>query len=343
MEDCKEKMERIATDGSQVSNLVHIIKVSKLPTKEEARSHPVACRENALRLANTYFAIVSICHQTSPLGEKGLEGLVNNVRMGGWDYLEKKFLARALENPKWSSPDHWKTVTPRELSEMYDDPTYGKTLNRVNERTFLLNNLGHKLIKSGCDNIQEAFDRCGGIVGGDSGFLTFLKRFEAYKDPLMKKSQLFLAIMERELGWVIQDPENLLSPVDYHEMRGHLRIGTIRLCDEGLASKVRKGLTLNEEEDFEIRSKIQEVNSSISEQTGKSVSVIHSLFWNVFRSCCPRESSETHCSECGQSCGLANQYKEMNTYETRCLFSPFCYSAGKENKVIEPPYAGHYY
>lgn len=71
----------------------------------------------------------------------------------------------------------------------------------------------------------------------------------------MKKSHLFLAIMMREGDWVRMDPENLRSPVDYHEMRGHLRMGTILIQDHRLASKIQRGLTLTEEEDGEMARK----------------------------------------------------------------------------------------
>ena len=336
-------MEKIVSDLVQISNLVEILRLSGLPKEEDRTPHALLDSQSASLLTNSYFAIVAVCHQTSPVGERRLEGIVNNVKLAGWDYLEGKFLWKTRKEQKWATPEYWSVLRPSELSELYEDLSFGKTLNRVNERALLLNDLGQKLLESGYSNVRESFDRCQSAIGGGSGFLKFLERFEAYKDPLMKKSQLFLAIMVRELGWAIKDPENLLSPVDYHEMRGHLRLGTILIQDQLLDSKVQKGLTLTEEEDCEIRSKIQGVNTFISNQTGLSVTVVHSLFWNLFRSCCPRPSNETHCSGCGDSCDLPGRYKKLNTYMNRCLFSGFCNSAGKLEKVMEPPYVGHYY
>jgi hypothetical protein len=336
-------MERIVADPVQISKLVGILRLSDLPPEKERASRPAFDFQSALLLANSYFAIVSICHQTSPLGERRLEGRVNNVNLAGWNYLEAKFLQKSSGESRWASPEYWRALRPSDLSELYEDASFGKTLNRVNERTLLLNDLGERLMGCGYSNVRQPFDRSQGVIGGGSGFLAFLKMFEAYKDPVMKKGHLFLAIMERNLGWAIKDPENLLSPVDYHEMRGHLRMGTILIQDPRLASKVQRGLTLTEEEDSEIRSKIQTVNTSISNQAGLHVTAVHSLFWNLFRSCCPRVPGETHCSVCKDTCGLPDMYKKLKTYKNRCLFSGFCNSAGKPEKVMEPPYAGHYY
>ncbi|MBZ5535588.1 MAG: hypothetical protein LAO31_06500 [Acidobacteriia bacterium] len=336
-------MEKIVTASAQISKLVEILRISDLPSEEDRPTHPTRDSQGALLLANSYFALVSICHQTSPLGERRLEGIVDNVKLAGWDYLEGKFRWKIREEPQWASPEFWRALRPLDLSGLYEDPVFGKTLNRVNERALLLNDLGQRLMERGHSNVGESFDECRGIIGGDSGFLAFLKTFEAYKDPVMKKAHLFLAIMVRELGWAIQDPENLRSPVDYHEMRGHLRMGTLLIQDQRLASKVQRGLTLTEEEDCEIRSKIQAVNTFISNQTGLRVSVVHSLFWNLFRSCCHRLSNEAHCSGCGDSCNLLDRYKKLAIYKGRCLFSEFCKSAEKPDKIMEPPYAGHYY
>jgi hypothetical protein len=335
-------MAKIIINKSQITKLITLLNLSHVPPEQESITHSFDNQGNELLIANSYLAIVAICHQTSPLGERRLEGFINGVRKVGWDYLKEKFLVRALQEPKWSSPDYWMVMKPIDLSELYEDGALGKTLNRVNERTYLLNDLGRKLKELGV-SVKDAFHSKQGIIGGDSGFLSLLRSFEAYKDPTMKKSLFFLSIMNKELGWVIQDMENLLSPVDYHELRGHIRIGTITIQDEVIASKVQQGLVLTEGEDVEIRSVVQEANNRLSDQTGLSSSIIHYLFWNVFRNCCPRESGNTHCSNCGDGCGLPIQYKSMNTYQNKCLFAEFCISANKSSKTIDPPYIGHYY
>lgn len=329
---------------------------SKVPSELlEGAEHPFEWDRGPRELANAYFAIVAICHQTTPIGERGLQGYIDSEPdpRKGWDYLKQKFLITALRDPKWSSSSFWSELPPHELSalyqddklsEKYGDETIGRTLNRINERAFLINDLGRVLARCGFKYIDEAFAQSNQTIGGSAGFLSFLQNnFKAYKDPVRKKSLFFLSIAEKECGWELKDPENLSSPVDYHELRGHLRIGTVTINDPELAHKVERGLALTESEDNDLRAVTQKVNDSLAVKTGLGSSRVHYLFWNVFRNCCPRESNKTHCASCGSSCKLPNQYKNMPTYEGRCIFSEICLSSGKPSKVIDPPYIGHYY
>lgn len=349
-------MQKITINNAQVDLLSGVLAESKVPSELlEGAAHPFKWNRGTRELANAYFAIVAICHQTTPIGERGLQGYVNNEPelRRGWDYLKEKFLLTALQEPKWSSVVFWNELTPNELSALYQDDTLsktygdetiGKTLNRVNERAFLINDLGRILSRYGFIYIDEAFAQCNETIGGSAGFLSFLQNnFEAYRDPVRKKSLFFLSIAEKECAWELKDPGNLSSPVDYHELRGHLRIGTIMINDPELAHKVEGGLALTESEDDDLRSMTQEVNDSLAVKTGLGSSRVHYLFWNVFRNCCPRESNKTHCASCGGSCKLPEQYKNMPTYAGRCIFSKICLSSGKPSKVIDPPYIGHYY
>ena len=336
-------MDKILTDDSKIAGLVELIKRSKVPQEPESTTHSFQWTGDLHSLANSYFAIVAICHQTTPIGERRLEGHINGTTKYGWDYLKEKFLTVALRYSKWASCDYWQNITPVELSELYNDEICGKTLNRVSERTFLLNDLGNLLKVYGYTNIADAFAKYHHVLGGELGFLNFLKMFEAYKDPVMKKSLFFVSLMLNECQWSVQDLALLSSPIDYHELRGHLRIGTLVLQDKDFAIKVQNGLVITEEEDIELRTKVQVINDKIAQQAGLSSSRIHYLFWNIFRNCCPRESSKTHCTQCGSTCTLIPEYKAMLTYESQCLFAGICDSANKHDKVIEPAYKGHYY
>jgi hypothetical protein len=272
----------------------------------------------------------------------------------GWDYLREKFLGRALQDPNWTSPSFWAKLTPHDLSGLYVDDTLGegckdkikdvgKTLNRVNERAFLINDLGNHLTELNCKYIRELFEQCDKTLGGSDGFLNALKSFEAYSDPVRKKSLFFSSIAKSECKWNVKDQENLASPVDYHELRGHLRIGTLIINDSELSARVQSGLAITEKEDTELRQQAQKVNDRIGKETGCGSSAIHYLFWYVFRNCCPRASAQTHCLNCGDGCELLQVYKQMPTYHDRCVFSEVCNSANKPDKVIDPAYIGHFY
>lgn len=353
-------MNGISADDAKVDALIELLKRSRVPAEDEPATVSFPVSLNGEDLADAYLAVVAICHQTSPLGERGLRGYVagSPKEKRGWDYLKEKFLLAAMKDPKWVRFDYWASLTPNELSALYRDESLeaacderrgagdpvGLTLNRVNERASLLNDLGSQLVGLGYSHIREPFERCGRTIGGGGGFLNFLGRFEAYNDPVMKKSLFFVSLAKNECGWPVEDADNLYSPIDYHELRGHLRIGTLSIGDAELSRKVRLGLALTDGEDTELRREAQNINHRIGTETGLGSSVVHYLLWNVFRNCCPRPSDRTHCFSCGSGCELPDRYKAMPTYEERrCVFSPVCSSAGEPEKVLDPPYVGHYY
>lgn len=327
----------------RLSHVTTVLARSEIPLEGESVDHQFARTPDLRALANAYFAIVAICHQTSPLGERRLQGNVLGIEKYGWDYLKEQFLNVALSDARWCTPEFWSRISPLALSDIYHDPSHGLTLNRVNERVFLLNDLGSKLLGSGFRFIAEAFERHNSQIEGTEGFLAYLHDFEAYSDPVSKKSLFFLSIAASECGWKIQDGDRLRSPVDYHEIRGHLRIGTIVILAAELRLKVENSLPLTVNEDVKLRRAIQEVNDLLAKNTRRSSSEIHYLLWNVFRNCCPRESERTHCTGCGPGCALPTRYKEMPTYKGACIFSAVCESSGRASKVSDPPYIGHFY
>jgi len=78
----------------------------------------------------------------------------------------------------------------------------------------------------------------GGRLGGDAGLLALLGRYEAYADPLRKKSFLFAKICERR-GWLeVRDPDRWEVCADNVLMRLALRSG---LVGPGPLQRVRAG------------------------------------------------------------------------------------------------------
>jgi hypothetical protein len=72
----------------------------------------------------------------------------------------------------------------------------------------------------------------GGMLGGPGGLLDRLAAFEAYSDPLAKKSQLLAKICERR-GWLeVADPEHWEVCADNVLMRLALRSGLVAPADD---------------------------------------------------------------------------------------------------------------
>jgi hypothetical protein len=334
---------RTQLNESKVIEVADMVALAAIPEEAESRTHSFRWTRSPREHANAYLAIVAICHQTSPIGERQLKGELDSVSKSGWDYLKEKFLIAAVSDETLVTPSTWAELTPTQLSDLYVDTKHGLTLNRVVERTQLLNDLGRWMKAHSIEWIEDEYERRGRRFLGPSGLLATLQTAAAYSDPVQKKSFFFSSLAIKECRWTSKDFDQVPSPVDYHELRGHLRMGTVKIVDVDLAYKVQRALPISSEEDVDIRSVVQQANDLIAARTGLSSSRIHYLMWNVFRECCPRISSATHCSKCGPSCTLPSQYKQMPGYQGRCAFAGVCESAERAHKVIEPPYVGHYY
>ena len=169
-------------------------------------------------------------------------------------------------------------------------------------------------------------------MGCKAGLLELLASFEAYgADPVRKKAFYFLAVMQNTGLWTYKDPENLGAPVDYHEVRGHLRYGTVKIVDESLKNKILAQEEVTQQEDVQIRNAVFQAIATISQLTGKDANQLHYFFWNMFRNCCRRD--ETHCEVCTQHPSLPERYAQIKG--ERCVFADGCASANKSTKLID--------
>ncbi len=145
--------------------------------------------------------------------------------------------------------------------------------------------------------------------------------------------------------WQFADPENLGPPVDYHEVRGHLRIGTVEIQDPQLEAKLLARQEVTSSEDIAIRKAVHDAIMLVSEATDhRNPSRLHYLFWNVFRSCCTRKAP--HCHACPPGCTLPERYVPLAIHRDgvrRCPFSDVCQSADKQVRLIEHRFETDYY
>src|SRR5262249_48154351 len=148
--------------------------------------------------------------------------------------------------------------------------------------------------------------------------------FCAYRDPIKKKSAFFLALMLNQGLWKVRDPEHLPAPIDYHEVRGHLRCGTVKTVDSDLVNRIRGGIEVTQDEDVLIRGAVAEAIDEIASATGLTPSRLHYLFWNVFRNCCKRDV--THCDACPTDCGIRDRYQALTASDRKCFFAGVCSS-----------------
>ena len=112
----------------------------------------------------------------------------------------------------------------------------GETAADPAGRAALWRDLAAGLARSYHGSAAELLAACDGTLGGRDGLLARLAEFEAFTDPLRKKSFLFAKIAERR-GWLeVGDPESWEVCADNVLMRLALRSG---LVETGTREEVR--------------------------------------------------------------------------------------------------------
>jgi len=338
-----ETLERVAIDVVTCRRLGALLKSQPVPEEREEQSLEGFTTK---QVGNFYLVLVGICHQTSPLNGQVLEGNIGERKLRGWDYLSAKLEAQARQNPQFLSPKSWSQISESDVRRIFRGQHVGGRLTDPAGRAQLIRDLGRKMHSHSWEYADQIYQNCDGrILTGSPNLINVLSSFKAYSDPVKKKSFFFLSLMQNRGVWTYTDPTNLAAPVDYHEVRGHLRLGSVRINDVELRAKLMAGSEVTPEDDILIRQAVQEALGRISDYSGLcNPSRAHYAFWNIFRSCCTRENP--HCKACPSNCTLPERYVPLTLFPDgtrRCAFSDVCASANIKQKFQESRVKTNYY
>ncbi len=327
-------MAKIVIDTKKCLELAENIKRFGGVPPDEEDPLPYAFPEYIAQ--NGWWATVAVNQQTTPVVGKALKGRVKGKLLRGWDYLLQKAIYEANRNHDMFTREWLCGMTPEALREIYYDEEEGDTLSQVEIRAALLVDLGKFLERKGWESVHEAYLESEGYIlrSDGKGLAQILAEARAYQDPVQKKIFYLLAIMRNNGFWDYQDSIYLSSLVNYHEQRGHLRVGTVRLLDPVLERKIRARENITDQEDIEIRFAVRRAIEFVAQLLEVTPSMMHYYFWNHFRNCCSRDNP--HCSDCGQDCKLPVRYRLAPMRQ--CIFSQTCKSANvpTASMFIEP-------
>lgn len=277
------------------------IKVSSNPYCQKAKTP-----EDKEKEASFLFYVITICHDT-----KTLEGNIDGKYMKGWDYLVAVLRKKQESDPDFFTPERMKNLTVDEIKPLLS------TINRIEERVNLLNDCGKKLSEKFDGKVIRLFEMSEGFLlkKDGKGLLKLLSEFEAYKDPLSKKSVVFLHCCS-DVGLLrIKDPQNFKMPIDYHMMRVALRTGIIDVIDKELETRLKNKEPVNEKDVLMIRLKAQEAYQIISEYSMFDIPQLDLIFWSLGRSCCDWR----HEPICGdKKCDVQNRCTLIRNVEFDC-------------------------
>jgi len=104
----------------------------------------------------------------------------------------------------------------------------GETVADPARRANLLRNLARGLARDHAGEARVLLAKARDRLGGEQGLLALLARYDAYSDPLQKKSFLFAKICARRCWLSVRDPEHWQVSADNVLMRLALRSGLVR-------------------------------------------------------------------------------------------------------------------
>jgi len=158
--------------------------------------------EERQREANFRFYLVAICQHT-----KSLQGIIEGEWYRGWDYLERACRRAIAEDPVYFSAENMSRITGQELRRILSDdldPAHS-TLDRVEERVTQLRDCGQHLAAQYDGDVMNLYRQAGGYLHGERGILELMSEFQAYSDPIQKKSLLYLMFVSQAGIWEIKD------------------------------------------------------------------------------------------------------------------------------------------
>jgi hypothetical protein len=322
--------------------LAELLKSLPIPADREDRSLTWC---SPREVGNFYLLLVAISHQTSPRDRPPLEGDVGERHLCGWDYLSAKIEAAALEDVRILHPDFWVQMTAESVRDLFRDELLGERLSDPLGRALLVQNLGEQMLRNSWDWADQVHASARGCIAtGSPNLLGLLAEFRAYQDPVHKKSFFFLALMQNSGMWIYADPEKLGAPIDYHEVRGHLRLGTVEIHEPQLQKRLSKGEPVSEQEDVAIRSAVHEAIVRISEMRGGVNPVeLHYLFWNIFRSICKRTAPLCHLAQ-GSALPLRyTPWLRIEGEDEQCPFACICPSVDLDVRYVEHQFQTNWY
>ncbi len=166
--------------------------------------------------------------------------------------------------PGTFSASRLRDVTAAEVADWFraDD----ETVADPDRRARLWRDLARGLERDHDGSAGRLLRACGGRLSGNAGLVSLLARYEAYSDPLAKKSFLFAKIAERR-GWLeVADPEHWQVSADNVLMRLALRSGLV--APGGLD---------------DVRRRTRDALRDLADQSGLSPPVLDDLLWELGR------------------------------------------------------------
>lgn len=297
-----------------------------------------ADKETKLR---TYLFLSAICHQTHSLINKKLN-------LKGWSFSEYVFTNLGKENSELLNPNFLAKLTTNQLIEKLkplfsdDGNPNNCTLDKLDQRADFIIQISKKLNEQYNGKVENLIKKSDGfLINNGNGLYELLEKFEAFSDPLRKKSTLFAQLISHANLFQIKDKESITPVMDYQMQRLLLRTGCVEITDTELKKALQNKTPIQSDE--EVRNASCQAVKIISEISNKDIFELDDLLWSLARSCC---KEKTLCTDKECSKNPCTFFTFINIPEhNQCIFEQIC--PGKSNKeyraLWQPIVDTHYY
>ncbi len=223
---------------------------------------------------------------------------IDGVNQKGSDYLWQAYLRPLEDDPQFFTAERQANLTRAEILNLFraddgSDPMPALDLHLAQAHQYGGDMLALELTP------QKIVEQAQSSPTPLKTFFELLDHIGGYKeDPLRKKSGLLAFILNQrpEVFLPFAEDEEVTPVIDYHAMRGCLRIGLAEVVDGALKEKLISRKVLFPSEEQAIRYAAYESINQVAIKSGKSMGAVDWFFFNS-RKRCP-EMTEPDCQHC---------------------------------------------
>lgn len=331
---------KIKINNTRCKKIAQVVKTLKLRSGHYERKYLTLDVDPETKM-RAHFFVAAICHQTHILKSKKLN-------LVGWNYLEQVFTELMKQNSELLDPNYLVKLSPNDLGNQLavlfsDDGTLeNSTLDRLEERAGFMIEISRVLVEKYQGRLENMVNQSKGYLFKEgSGLYELLEQFEPFKDPFRKKSTIFIMTISGANLVEIKDPENFISPMDYHVMRVLLRMGCVDVLDKELEQKLKGHTPIAS--DQEIRQACIEAMHLIATEAGITVLYLDDMFWPLGRSCC-HKNILCQSGKCDKDPCTFFETVDIQLHD-KCEFQDVCKGSAEEEfrKFWQPIVETHFY
>lgn len=222
---------------------------------------------------------------------------IDGFELKGSDYLWQAYMRPLVKDSDFFSPERQANLTHAEINDLYRADDGSDAMPAIDLHLAQARQYGQDMLALNLTP-QMILDQAQESATPLKIFFEILDHIGGYKeDPLRKKSGLLAFILNQRPEKFLSIGEEEVTPViDYHAMRGCLRIGLVEIQDQKLRGKVIRRQEILPAEEEAIRYASYKAIAQIVSLSGKSMGAVDWFFFNS-RKRCP-EMTEPGCQDC---------------------------------------------